>query len=370
MNRRRFFIATVALPISLAWEVARAADLFDSAVTPLKAPDCVTDLSASFFQENTQPAQPPHPTLPITNYYMIVRYVGDRAIASSPSYDFGRIATTYPWPPIRGLPLTGLSVPQPNATWQRSNRPDADPDVSSAFQVHCQDAGSFINTWTFPDETITGGGPHSIYGYSFNNPPPPLVFDDNPNTDFVLQVSAEVPWFSGWATPINGVSAEPIGQLNLFAYLRDRTTGKTFALVLGLFDNRAVDGESYPSTVSHDTVTPFVSVPLVSGSPYATVSPYSATYTGTAWSGLRFFRAHITPSNFRAALADINNYCRWHVQARHCDYVPYLAAAFSPSITDYEVTDFGVIHEVIRGGAGGNLSMGVHIYGLSAWNFR
>ena len=39
-------------------------------------------------------------------------------------------------------------------------------------------------------------------------------------------------------------------------------------------------------------------------------------------------------------------------------------------MTDYEITDFGVIHEISGGGPYGNLSMAVHIYGLGAWNFR
>jgi hypothetical protein len=353
--------ATLVVPFLLYASIANAANLYDAAVTPLKAPDCITDLSASFVQENTQPTQPPHPTLPLTHDYLIVRYVGDSAIGSAPAYDFGH---------IRGLPLTGLTVPDPKSAWQRSSRPDADPDVSSAFQLHCEDAGSFINTWTFPDQTITGGGPHSIYGYSFNDPAPPLAFDGSEDTDFVLQASVEVPWFAAWSTPIDGVSAQPTGQVNLFVYFRDRATGKTFALLLGLFDNRAVTGASYPSAISHDTVTPFVSVPLVPGSPYATVSPYSATYTGTPWSGLRFFRAHVTPANFRAALADINAFCRDRADARLCGFVPSLGGAFSPSITDYEITDIGAIHEVGRGGAGGNLSMGAHIRSLGAFNFR
>ena len=35
-----------------------------------------------------------------------------------------------------------------------------------------------------------------------------------------------------------------------------------------------------------------------------------------------------------------------------------------------ELTDLRAIHEVDRGGANGNLSMGMHVYGLGAWNFR
>jgi len=83
-----------------------------------------------------------------------------------------------------------------------------------------------------------------------------------------------------------------------------------------------------------------------------------------------FFRAHITQANFSAALADINAYCHVHTLARYCNILPYIWTAYSASVTDYELTDFGVIHEVDRGGANGNLSMAVHVYGLGAWNFR
>jgi hypothetical protein len=127
---------------------------------------------------------------------------------------------------------------------------------------------------------------------------------------------------------------------------------------------------SYPSTVAHDGSTPFVSVRFSNTAAYATLSPYSSTYTGVPWTGLRFFRAHITPSNFSAALRDINTYCRSHTDARYCGIFPFIWQAYSPAVTDYELTDFGLLHEVDRGGRNGNLSMGVHVYGLGAWAFR
>ena len=147
-----------------------AADLYNYEATPLKASDCVTDLSTALFEENTPPTTAPHPTLPVNNFYLIVRYMGEDAISASPSYDFGHIDASYVWPPYRSLALTGFTVPVPKSQWQRAKRSDADPDNSSAFQIHCYDSGSFINTWTFPTQALTGGGPHAIYGYSFNNP--------------------------------------------------------------------------------------------------------------------------------------------------------------------------------------------------------
>jgi hypothetical protein len=284
--------------------------------------------------------------------------------------DFGHFPQSYPWPPYRGMALTGLDLPEPKAAWQRSIRSDATMDNASAFQLHCYDAGSFINTWTFPDVTITGGGPHSIYGYSFEDAQSPLIYDADANTDFVLQASAEIPWFAAWPDPAASAGIEPIGQLNMFAYLRDRQSGKTFALLLAMFDNRYPDNPTYPSFVTHDGATPFVSMPINASGKYATLSPYSSAYTGTPWTGLRFFRVHVTQAKFRLALADINEYCRAHATQRYCATTTPAGAAYSSSVSDYEITDFGIIHEVDRGGHNGNVSMAVHVYDLGAWIFR
>jgi hypothetical protein len=365
---RRLSAILLAATCSGPW--VRAADLYHYEVSELKAPDCVEDASSAFFSQNDQQTEPIHPVLPVSNFYLLVRYVGDDAIAAAPSFDFSRFPDTYGDPSIRGWPLTDLSVPDPKSAWQRASRPDATMDNSSAFQLHCYDAASFINTWTFPPRSINGGGPHAIYGYSFNSPPPPAIFDGNPATDFVLQASIEIPWFAQWTDPTASAADQPIGQVNLFAYFRDRYTGKTFALLLAVFDNRVAANPTYRSFVAHDGGTPFVSMPLNESAAYATLSPYSSTYSGTSWAGLRFFRAHITQENFRHALADINFYCATHSEARYCNPAPLIWTAYSSSVQDYELTDFGVIHEISRGAPGGNLSMAVHVYGLGAWNFR
>jgi hypothetical protein len=144
---------------------AGAADLANSQATPIKEPECIGDPSSLFFSENVAPAEPPHPTLPIGHYYEIVRYLGGGSIGSPVPFDFGHISPSYAWPPLRGLPLTGLTVPEPKASYQRASRVDADSDNSSAFQLHCYDAGSFINTFTFPHlPNSPAGGAHSIYG--------------------------------------------------------------------------------------------------------------------------------------------------------------------------------------------------------------
>jgi hypothetical protein len=90
-----------------------AADLVSYRATPLKSPDCIVDSAPSFYAQNVQPAKPPHPTLPIGRFYMIVRYLGTDSIGASPASDFGHFPPTYAWPPYRGMPLTGLTVPDP-----------------------------------------------------------------------------------------------------------------------------------------------------------------------------------------------------------------------------------------------------------------
>jgi hypothetical protein len=363
-------LAAILLAASCAGPWARAADLYNYEVSELKAPDCVQDASAAFFSQNAQQTEPIHPVLPVSNFYLLVRYLGDDAIAAAPSFDFSRFPDTYGDPSLRGRPLTDLRVPEAAPLWQRADRADATMDNSSAFQLHCYDAASFINTWTFPSRSINGGGPHAIYGYSFNAPPPPAIFDANPSTDLVLQASIEVPWFAQWSNASTPESDRPIGQVNLFAYFRDRSTGKTFALLLAIYDNRVAANPTYQSFVAHDGQTPFVSMPLNASAAYATLSPYSFTYTGSPWTGLRFFRAHITQQNFRHALTDMNFYCAAHAEARNCGPAPLIWTAYSSSVQDYELTDFGVLHEVTAGAPGGNLSMAVHVYGLGAWNFR
>ena len=320
--------------------------------------------------ENVAPAFPPHPALPSEHFYLVVRYMGDNAIAATPTFDFSRIPDDYGWPPVRGLALTGLAVPDPKSRWQRASRTSANTDNSSAFQLHCYDAGSFINSWTFPSQTLSGGGPHAIFGFSFNNPPPPAIYDTSPGTDFVLQAAVEIPWFANWPDSSVDKQFDPVGEVSLFAYFRDRTTGKLFALLLGIYDNRPELGGGYAPFVAHDGATPFVSTSLGSNATYATRSPYSSPFTALTWSGVRFFRGHVSQPQFRRAVTDVNAYCQAHRTARFCVADPSTGAAFSIDPVNYEITDFGVLHEVFRGGPNGNLSMGIHVYDLGAWNAR
>jgi hypothetical protein len=360
-------IACSVLAAFAAVQVALAADLRSFQATAIKGPECVTDTAGYFYAEDELAPDPATALPALPHFYLVVRNLGLDAVSASPAYDFGRLSTDYEEPTLRNAALTGLTVPEPRASWQRSTGVNSTADDSSAFQMHCYDAGSFINTWTFPYTSVPASGAHSIYGYDFHDPPPPPVFDGNPATDLVLQVNLEVPWVALWPSPTTG--EQPIGQVSLFAYFRDRTTGKLFAVLMLLFDNRlGIDG-TYVPYVSDDLRTPFVSMPLNARAGYATLSPASSSATGIPWTGLRFFRGHIGQDNFRSMLHDINAYCLSHRDAPFCEAAPSSADAFTEDVTNYDITSFGILHEVARA-PDSNLSIGMHLYDLGVWNFR
>jgi hypothetical protein len=360
-------IAYSVLAALAAAESASAADLLSFRATPIKGPECVTDTAGYFYAEDELTPDPATALPALPHFYLVVRNLGFDAVAASPAHDFGRLPVDYPYPGFRNATLTGLTVPEPRAVWQRSVRTDSTADDSSAFQIHCYDAGSFINTWTFPFAAVPGSGAHSVYGYDFHDPPPPPAFDDDPATDLVLQVSLEVPWVALWSSPTTG--EPPVGQVSLFAYFRERTTGKLFAVVMLLFDNRlGLDG-SFAPYVAHDLRTPFASMPLNSRAGFATLSPASSSATGVPWTGLRFFRGHITQDNFRTMLRDLNAYCLGHRAEPYCEALPSSAHAFAEDVRAYDTTLFGVLHEVSRA-PDSNISMGVHLHDLGLWHFR
>jgi hypothetical protein len=369
-SRLRWCASAVGFFALLLELSSSAADLYKAVATPIKAPDCISDPALSFFAEDVSPAVAPTAAVPSGRYYLIARYMGNDAVAAPADYDFGHFSNAYPAPEFRGLPVTGLTVPPPASTWQRAKKGNATVDDSSAFQIYCDHAGMFINSWTFPYRQVSGGGPHAIYAYTFASGAWPAIFDDKPTTDFALQANIEIPWFRTWIDTQSPPALPPIGQVSLFAYFHDRVTGKVFAFLLDIFDNRFAEVLRYQTYVAHDGGIPFVSVPVNRHAPYATPYPKSAQFTGTTWSGLRLFGARVTQRQFRAALNDINAFCAAHAELPNCASAPGIGAAYNANVTDYESTSFGVLHEIFGTDARNHLSMGLHVSGLGAWNFR
>ncbi len=324
--------------------------------TPIKAPECIADTAGAFVTQNTPPVVPHFPSMPNTGYYLVVRYLGEDSIAGSPGYDWSSV--------------TGLPVPEPRSRWQRARTDDATPGTSSAFQLHCTDAGSFLDTATFPWRDIVGGGPHTVYGFAFNTPAPQPLFDASPGTQFVIQANAEVPWLRTTVPGATLATPGPLGQVNLFAYFRDRRSAKVFGLILGIFDSRYGATGLPESRIDHDTYTPYLSQPLGSPSAWVARPAESQAFSGLPWTGLRLFRGMVTQERFARAIADVNAWCRAHRSLRYCDAASTDADAYSADPLDYEVTDFGVLHEVLRGSAGGDIAMGLHVSDVGLWNAR
>jgi hypothetical protein len=126
----------------------------------------------------------------------------------------------------------------------------------------------------------------------------------------------------------------------------------------------------YASVVAHDSATLFVSMPLDDGASCATISPYCARHAGAPWMALHFFRAHITQAQIRHAPHNINAYRAARCAERVCRRALSLMTACSLDVTNYELSDCGMIHEVSRGGPGGNISQAVHVSGLGTWQVR
>jgi hypothetical protein len=317
-----------------------AADLFNGTPSAIVEPDCIADPGAAFLTQSAPPEG---------RFTLIVRHLGLDALDVHPSYDFGA---------IEGLPLTNLSVPTPRGAWQRA-RSDQDPNYTSAFQVHCFDAGFFINTWRFEPRELIDEGPHVAYGFAFSDPPP--AFDADPATDLVLQAELEVPWLY---RPQGSAIAQTYFQIRLF----DVSTERSFQMTFLLHQNTGVEFTPYADYARNDSL--FVATPLMTNA-VITRSPYSAAPSATSWTGLRFFRAQLTPANFRAAIDLVNGFCATRGDVPDCSVLPARATPLSIDPTHYVVSEFSVITEIFNADTDANgLSIGLHLRGLGLYNFR
>jgi hypothetical protein len=148
--------------------------------------------------------------------------------------------------------MTGLHV---NSFYQRGYRDAPPPVTASAFQLACESAGFFINSFQFEhSKPLFGEGPSASIGRTLD--PPPVAFDDAQST-LAIQ---------GWVTVPTSVSPAltsdlGVTEVSFFYYVKDVTTGTNVAHVIGLFDNR--DASALGSEfLSNDGVTAFAGSPL------------------------------------------------------------------------------------------------------------
>ena len=319
---------------------ASAADLFNGTPTAIVEPHCIDDPAAAFVAE-----VPP----PEDRFALVVRHMGANALDVSPTYDFGSFF---------GFPMTNLHVPDPRGFWQRA-RSDVDPNSTSAFQVHCYDAGMFINTWQFAPEVLIDEGPHAVYGFAFSDMPP--AFDANPRTDLVIQAELEVPWLY---QPQGDAIAQTYFQIRFY----DVTTERFLQMTFLLYQNRGVEFAPYADYARNDSL--FVATPAVTNA-VITRSPYSAEPSASPWIGLRFFRSQLTQANFREAIGMTNRFCASRPDVPDCTLPPGRPAPLSADPADYLISEFSIITEVFNADTDVNgMSLGLHLRALGLFNFR
>jgi len=358
------------LALALGPLAATGSDPYKGTRTPLKAPDCIADASQSFFADDVPQSELQHVITPAGRFYAIGRYLGASDALFTTDYDFGRFDDAYPIPALRGLPLTGMKLAGDVRAAQRTWQPDGDADTSSALQLQCDEFGSYINTWTFPYRALVGEGPHAVYGYDFPAGLAPPLYDADPATDVVLEADVEIPWLATFADPAAPLPIPPIGQVTLFFYALDRVSGKPLAVLIEIFDNRYTTLRYPEPRAMHDTEVPFLSIPLNPVATFATPNPKSSYFTGTPWSGLRLFSVRVTQAQFRSGIAAINALCGDHRDYAWCEAQFVDGSAYSDDVSRYDLTSFGLLHEVFGTDDRNHLSMGVHAKGLGMWRLR
>lgn len=328
------------LLLLIAGPAAFGADPYFGTPTAVTEPACIDDPAQAFLVESAAPED---------RFSLVVRHMGTDALAVWSDTDFGE---------FEGRPLTNLHVPLPRSGWQRA-RSDGTANFTSAFQLHCFDAGFFINAWRFEPEQLIDEGPHAVYAYTYSNPP--LAFEGDGSTDLAIQVELEVPWLY---RPGGSAVAQTYFQLRF----HDSISDKSLQMTLLLFDTVDVGFAPFADYARNDSL--FVGAPLAS-SAVVTRSPYSAPPGTQPWTGLRFFRGQITQQNFGAAIDLANRFCAQRADIPECAIPPALNTPLSLNTADYRIREFSVITEIFNADTGANgVSVGLHLRGLGLYRFH
>ena len=332
----------------------------------IQGPECIADTAGRWVSALTQ-AQSDSPAPPPKKFFMAVRYV--HAIDTPITTNFGQ---------RNGQPVTnfdpeaGLAA-KDYGRWQRGKL-DGDAGATSGFQMKCDDVGSYIDTTTFPRQTLVGNGPQAAYFYDFRDPADPAtlaklppVFDADPATDFVLQARVENPLLQRSGPADDAATGSlAVAQLSMAAYLRDQVSGKLFAYVVNLFQNRPAEAPQ----VAQDEEVAYVSSAWQTNE-FVTVPAASAGYTSETWTGLRLYRVHVPQTKFATALARVNAFCAApENRTRPFCQAGAGGAAFSTDPRNYQLVAFGMLHEVFTGLPANQIATGVHYKEVGAYRAR
>lgn len=267
---------------------------------------------------------------------------------------------------------TGLVTGTTALAARRSNYYPGYPEnwnYYSAFQLGCSTAGSFINTWTWPQGVINGGGPNAVYQIDFSNPKP--VFDANYNELWLQADSISLPYITTWGG---------IGQIVLAAFIEYTSATypyrkQTFQILSELYDSRP--NHTYDPVSQFDTAVhnAYATAPNTNNR-YMSSGPveygFSPMKSGlSTWNGARF-RAQISRSNFVEILNDINNtVCPSHRDAPDCQEnfaVPNPSNGNDSKWAQYKLKIVFMLNEVFYTGYG-NIAMGMNVQGLGAYRY-
>ena len=295
---------------------------------PLSGVDCAGPAN---FVSQSEPA-------PLGVTYMRVQHIGDAGTEEQAQ----QVANAVTWDVSQ---VTGLAAP---AGAQRGYRDQGPPNASSAFQLWCDRAGFYIDSWSFRHALpLTGEGPSISLARDYD-PPLPLF---EGALAVVMEAVVRVPHVRVQQTPVTSWGAAQVG---FFQYLRDRTSGVYIAQLVQLFDNRA-PGTNGAATeyLGSDGVVAFISSPLLerdaaSGREVRFITPAGTErMRSEAWSDARDFRVVITRENFQAAIDELR-----------AGPLPHISA----NVEDYGVTLFGILGEVFPGpGDANNVALGASV---------
>ncbi|MBL0142018.1 MAG: hypothetical protein IPP91_08045 [Betaproteobacteria bacterium] len=302
----------------------------------VSAPDCVG--AGNIIAEEA--------AAPFNATYVRVQHIGDRGTAELG----GEVANRVTW---RVGEFTGLFPPESTVgDFQRGYRDDPPPVSASAFQLWCNGAGFFINTWQFGHAiALVGEGPSVSIARDLS--PAPAPFRDS-GSALTLEAAIDVRHANYQAPHVGDGTA----QVSFYYYVQDRTSGVVLAHLIILFDSRPFGvGGSGVESVGSDGHNAFVSSPLretdATGAPvrFVRALPQSAPMrVVTPWARPDLFRAQVTRDMFGALLARLKA-------------GPLPAISAGPE--DYDVLSFGVLAEVFPGTGGEhNLSFGGSVLDL------
>jgi hypothetical protein len=231
-----------------------------------------------------------HNGLLYNQWFMLARWQGanESNFVSNPvAYDVGN--------------YTGLH----GASQQRGVFPER-ADGSAAVQNSCTTSGMLLNSWTSPHRPVVGGWANDMLGYAFSADVRPFVAGGLP-TYMVWKAKIAVPLFVYAKNSARAPNSPPVGQVGLFAYLKDKRHAAAPPIVVLAMSHGSDLPPDWPGFRARDYEanwnSPFNNE--TQSTNYAK-SNYQYWFTDTAFNGdgVCFFSMAIKPSNYLTLMPD------------------------------------------------------------------